>query len=182
MVLWESFVPSYRKSTQVFALCTELILANLLAAKRVLVSRLIAFEESADQAGTRSMAFRARASTDSRSPRRPRWGTLKFNGNSMAHTGDPNPPRWSAEESFLELLTDTLDAMDRPSRGPFLQRFFRSIAQIDLTETQSLDFWDQALARKRELSESIGKRVALQAALVDVLASTGQLRLPIYFS
>ena len=69
--------------------------------------------------------------------------------------------------------------MDRPSRGPFLQRFFRSIAQIELTETQSLDFWDQALARKRELSESIGKRVALQAALVDVLASTGQLRLPI---
>ena len=34
-------------------------------------------------------------------------------------------------------------------------------------------------ARKRELSESIGKKVALQAALVDVLASTGQLRLPI---
>jgi diguanylate cyclase (GGDEF)-like protein len=97
----------------------------------------------------------------------------------MAHTGDPNPPRWSAEESFLELLTDTLDAMDRSSRGQFLQRFFRSIAQIELTETQSLDFWDQALARKRELSESIGKRVALQAALVDVLASTGQLRLPI---
>jgi diguanylate cyclase (GGDEF)-like protein len=97
----------------------------------------------------------------------------------MANTGDPNPPRWSAEESFLELLTDTLDAMDRPSRGQFLQRFFRSIAQIDLTETQSLDFWDQALARKRELSESIGKRVALQAALVDVLASAGQLRLPI---
>jgi diguanylate cyclase (GGDEF)-like protein len=97
----------------------------------------------------------------------------------MAHPGDPNPPRWSAEESFLELLTDTLDAMDRTSRGQFLQRFFRSIAQIELTETQSLDFWDQALARKRELSESIGKRVALQAALVDVLASTGQLRLPI---
>jgi diguanylate cyclase (GGDEF)-like protein len=97
----------------------------------------------------------------------------------MAQTGDPNPPRWSAEESFLELLTDTLDTMDRSNRGQFLQRFFRSIAQIELTETQSLDFWDQALARKRELSESIGKRVALQAALVDVLASTGQLRLPI---
>jgi diguanylate cyclase (GGDEF)-like protein len=97
----------------------------------------------------------------------------------MAHTGDPSPPRWSAEESFLELLTDTLDSMDRPSRGQFLQRFFRSIAQIELTEAQSLDFWDQSLARKRELSESIGKRVALQAALVDVLASAGQLRLPI---
>jgi diguanylate cyclase (GGDEF)-like protein len=97
----------------------------------------------------------------------------------MPHTGDPNPPRWSAEESFLELLTDTLDAMDRSSRGLFLQRFFRSIAQLELTETQSLDVWDQALVRKRELSESIGKRVALQAALVDVLASAGLLRLPI---
>jgi diguanylate cyclase (GGDEF)-like protein len=97
----------------------------------------------------------------------------------MAHSGDPNPPRWSAEESFLELLTDTLGTMDRSGRGEFLQRFFRTIAQIEITETQSLDFWDQALARKRELSESIGKRVALQAALVDVLASAGQLRLPI---
>ena len=97
----------------------------------------------------------------------------------MAHTGDPSPPRWSVEESFLELLADTLDSMDRPARGPFLQRFFRSIAQIEITEAQSVDFWDQALARKRELSDSIGKRIALQAALVDVLASAGQLRLPI---
>src|SRR5579863_8610941 len=97
----------------------------------------------------------------------------------MPQTGEPNPPRWSAEESFLELLTDTLENLDRASRGQFLQRFFRSIAQLELTETQSLEFWEQALARKRELSESLGKRVAFQAALVDVLASSGQLRLPI---
>ena len=97
----------------------------------------------------------------------------------MAQTGDPNPPRWTAEESFLELLTDTLETLDRSSRGQFLQRLFRSIAQIEITETQSLDLWDQSLARRRELSESIGKRVALQAALVDVLASAGLLRLPI---
>jgi diguanylate cyclase (GGDEF)-like protein len=97
----------------------------------------------------------------------------------MAHSGAPNPPRWSAEESFLELLTDTLDTMDRSGRGQFLQRFFRTIAQIEVTETQGLDFWDQALVRRRELSESLGKRVALQAALLDVLASSGQLRVPI---
>jgi diguanylate cyclase (GGDEF)-like protein len=97
----------------------------------------------------------------------------------MSQTGDPNPPRWSVEESFLELLTDTLESMDRGSRGQFLQRFFRSIAQVELTESESLDLWDQALARKRELSESLGKRVPLQAALIDVLASAGQLRLPI---
>jgi diguanylate cyclase (GGDEF)-like protein len=69
--------------------------------------------------------------------------------------------------------------MERSGRGQFLQRFFRTIAQVDITETQSLDFWDQTLARKRELSETLGKRVVLQAALVDVLESTGQLRLPI---
>jgi diguanylate cyclase (GGDEF)-like protein len=97
----------------------------------------------------------------------------------MSNTGAPNPPRWSAEESFLELLTDTLATMDVPSRGQFLQRFFRSIAQIELTEAQSVDFWDQTLLRKSELSQNLGKRVSLQAALADVLAATGQLRMPI---
>jgi diguanylate cyclase (GGDEF)-like protein len=106
-----------------------------------------------------------------------------YSGNStvflMAQTGEPNPPRWSAEESFLELLTDTLESMDRGSRGQFLQRFFRAMAQVEVTEAQSVELWDQAQTRKRDLSESIGKRVALQAALVDVLSSTGQLRLPV---
>jgi diguanylate cyclase (GGDEF)-like protein len=97
----------------------------------------------------------------------------------MPTPGDPNPPRMSAEESFLELLIDTLETLERPARGQFLQRFFRSIAHVELTETQALDFWDQALARKLELSESIGKKVSLQAALVDVLASANQLKLPI---
>jgi diguanylate cyclase (GGDEF)-like protein len=97
----------------------------------------------------------------------------------MPNPGTPNPPRWSAEDAFLELLTDTLDNLEGPARGQFLQRFFRSIAQVDLDEAQSLNFWEQALARKRELSESIGKRVAFQAALLDVLASANLLRLPI---
>jgi diguanylate cyclase (GGDEF)-like protein len=97
----------------------------------------------------------------------------------MQNTADPNPPRWSAEESFLELLSDTLDNLDGPPRGQFLQKFFHSIAQVELSESQSLDFWEQTLVRKRELSESLGKRVALQAALVDVLASANLLRMPI---
>ena len=116
-----------------------------------------------------------------RSPRPSRVGVLwNLNGNlrwrklvtPTHHVGRPRSLSSSC-------LTDTLETLDRSSRGQFLQRFFRSIAQIEITETQSLDLWDQALARKRELSESIGKRVALQAALVDVLASAGLLRLPI---
>jgi diguanylate cyclase (GGDEF)-like protein len=97
----------------------------------------------------------------------------------MAQSGDPNPPRLSSEDAFLELLTDTLETMERPARGQFLERFFKSIAHVDLNETQSLDIWDQVLARKRELSEIAGKRIALQAALVDVLASANLTRLPI---
>jgi diguanylate cyclase (GGDEF)-like protein len=97
----------------------------------------------------------------------------------MPQPGDPNPPRLSTEDAFLELLTDTLDAMERPARGQFLERFFKSIAHVDLDETRSLDTWEQVLIRKRELSESTGKKVALQVALVDVLASANLLRLPI---
>ena len=97
----------------------------------------------------------------------------------MPYPGDPNPPRLSTEDAFLELLTDTLETMERPARGQFLEKFFKSIAHVDLNEAQSLEIWEQVLARKRELSEHAGKNVPLQAALVDVLASANFLRLPI---
>jgi diguanylate cyclase (GGDEF)-like protein len=97
----------------------------------------------------------------------------------MPQLGDPNPARLSTEDAFLELLTDTLETMERPARGQFLEKFFRSIAHVDLNEGLSLDTWEQVLARKRELSEQAGKKIALQAAMVDVLASANLLRLPI---
>src|SRR5450759_1971999 len=97
----------------------------------------------------------------------------------MPDPGNPNQPRLSAEDAFLELLTDTLETLERPARGQFLQRFLRSIAHVELTETQGLDLWDQTLTRKREFSESFGKKITLQAALVDVLVSANLLRLPI---
>ena len=87
----------------------------------------------------------------------------------MPQPGDPNPPRMSTEEAFLELLTDTLETMERPARGQFLQRFFRTIAHVEVSEPQGIDLWDQALARKHDLGETAGKKVSLQAALVDVL-------------
>jgi len=97
----------------------------------------------------------------------------------MPNLGDSNPPPLSTEDAFLDLLTDTLDSLERPARGQFLQRFFRSIAHVEISEVQSLDFWEQAQARRRELSETMGKRVPLQTALVDVLASANLLRLPV---
>ncbi len=97
----------------------------------------------------------------------------------MPNPGDSNPPHLSTEDAFLDLLTDTLENLERPARGQFLQRFFRSIAHVEISETQSLDFWEQALSLRRELSESMEKKVSLQMALVDVLASANLLRLPV---
>src|SRR6202790_5600100 len=97
----------------------------------------------------------------------------------MPQPGDSSASRLSTEDAFLELLTDTLEMMERPARGLFLEKFFRSIAHVDLNEAQSLDIWEQVLVRKRELIEYAGKNVALQVALVDVLASANLLRLPI---
>ncbi len=84
-----------------------------------------------------------------------------------------------AEDSFLDLLIETLESLDRPVRGQFLQRFLKEVTQIDLTEGQSLDYWEQILARRQELSERVGKPISLKTAIVDVLAASDFLRVPI---
>ena len=44
----------------------------------------------------------------------------------------------SGEDSFLELLAETLENLERSASGQFLQRFFKAIAQLDFTEAVSL--------------------------------------------
>jgi diguanylate cyclase (GGDEF)-like protein len=83
------------------------------------------------------------------------------------------------EDSFFDLLIDTLEGLDRPARGLFLQRLLKSLTQLDLTEAQSLESWDRILERRRELTQLIGRPVALKTAMVDYLASSNLLRAPI---
>jgi diguanylate cyclase (GGDEF)-like protein len=97
----------------------------------------------------------------------------------MPQPGEAFQPQPSAEESFMDLLVETLEGLDEAVRGQFLRQYFRTIAQIDLGETQSNQYWDRILQRRRELAESLGKRVSLKTAMVDVLASTNFLRVPI---
>jgi diguanylate cyclase (GGDEF)-like protein len=97
----------------------------------------------------------------------------------MPQPGEAFQPQPSAEDSFLDLLAETLDGLDEPVRGQFLRQFFHTIARIDLTETQGNEYWERILLRRRELAESLGKRVSLKTAMVDVLASTNFLRVPI---
>ena len=97
----------------------------------------------------------------------------------MPSPGAPVPPRLPIEDSYLELLADTLEGMDAPARGQFLQRYIRAITHLDLRESQCLQLWDEMLQRRRELSENLGRPVALKTALMDVLASAGLFRVPI---
>jgi len=85
----------------------------------------------------------------------------------------------SAEDAFLDLLIETLQNVEQSVRAKFLQKFLKAMAQVELSETTSLEFWEQILTRRRELSETLSKPVSLQTALVDVLASSNFLRMPI---
>src|SRR5215467_10534069 len=84
----------------------------------------------------------------------------------------------SPEESFLELLAETLEGLDRAPKAQFLQRFFKTLAQLELSDTASLDCWDQIIRRRGELSQHLEKPVSLRTAIVEVLASSNHLRVP----
>ena len=81
----------------------------------------------------------------------------------MSQTGDASQPQPSAEDSFLDLLVETLDVLDESVRGQFLRQFFRTIAQIDFTDAQSNDYWERVLLRRRELAENLGKLLRIPA-------------------
>jgi diguanylate cyclase (GGDEF)-like protein len=97
----------------------------------------------------------------------------------MPSPGDPTQGFTPPEDSFLELMAETLENLDRLPRGQFLQRFFRTIAQLDLSDNASLELWEQILERRRQLADTLGKSISLKAAMVDVLASSTYLRVPI---
>jgi diguanylate cyclase (GGDEF)-like protein len=97
----------------------------------------------------------------------------------MPSPGVPAPSRTSLEDSYLELLTDTLETLDVPARGQFLQRYLRAVTHLDLRENVCLQLWEEMLTRRRQLSESLKRTVSLKTALMDVLSTAGLLRVPV---
>jgi diguanylate cyclase (GGDEF)-like protein len=83
------------------------------------------------------------------------------------------------EDAYLELLADTLEGMEQSARAQFLQRYFRATTQLDLRESQSLQLWDEVLTRRRELKDALGRQVSLKTVLMDVLSSSGLVRVPV---
>src|ERR1700676_4070158 len=97
----------------------------------------------------------------------------------MPSPGVPAPLRSSLEDSYLELLTDTLETLDLPARGQFLQRYLRAVTHLDLRESQCLQLWEEIIMRRRQLSEALHRTVSLKTALVDVFSTAGLLRVPV---
>ncbi len=97
----------------------------------------------------------------------------------MPQPGESFEPQPAAEDSFLDLLAEILQGLDESVRGQFLRQYFRTMAQMDFTEAQSNDCWVRILQRRRELAESLGKKVSLKTVIMDVLASANLLRVPI---
>ena len=97
----------------------------------------------------------------------------------MPSPGGPAPPRLPIEDSYLELLADTLESMDIPARSHFLQRYFRATTQLDLRESQCLQLSDEMLTRRLELTKQLGRPVSLKSILMDVLSTSGLVRVPV---
>ena len=97
----------------------------------------------------------------------------------MPIPGAPVAPRLPLEDAYLELMADTLEGLEQSARGQFLQHYFRATTHLDLRETQSLQLWDEVLTRRRELTDTLGRQVSLKTVLMDVLSSSGLVRVPV---
>jgi diguanylate cyclase (GGDEF)-like protein len=97
----------------------------------------------------------------------------------MPSPGAPAAPRLPIEDAYLELLADTLEGMDIPARSQFLQRYFRTTTHLDLRESQCLQLWEEMLTRRKELTEQLGRPISLKTVLMDVLSSSGMIRVPV---
>jgi len=98
---------------------------------------------------------------------------------AMSDPGRPTGLPLPVEDSFFELLIDTLEGLDRPARGLFLQRLLKSLTQIDFTESLSLEIWERIVDRRQQLKQLVGRPVALKTAMMDVLTSYNYLRQPV---
>ena len=79
----------------------------------------------------------------------------------------------------MDLLVETLEGLDESIRGQFLRQFFRTVAHIEATEEQSNEYWARILQRRSDLADSLGKKISLKTAMMDVLSAASLLRVPV---
>jgi diguanylate cyclase (GGDEF)-like protein len=97
----------------------------------------------------------------------------------MSQPGDASQPQPAAEDSFFEVLIETLEGLDDSARGQFLRQLFRTLTRLELTETQSSEYWSRIIQRRKEFARGLGQTISLKTALLDVFSSEGLLRTPV---
>lgn len=93
--------------------------------------------------------------------------------------GGPASARMRPNDAYFELIADSLEGLESNARAQFLQRFFLSLAHVEIPENQSIALWEEILARQTQLSDRSASPVSFQTALVDVLSSNGMFRVPV---
>jgi len=63
----------------------------------------------------------------------------------MPNPGASAPVRLPFEDSYLELLADTLESLDLPARGQFLQRYFRAITHLACAKVSAFNFGNEMI-------------------------------------
>ncbi|HEX9764717.1 MAG TPA: diguanylate cyclase [Candidatus Acidoferrales bacterium] len=89
------------------------------------------------------------------------------------------PPGGDAGEFLLDLLIDSLEQLEPAHQGPFLQKFLKSLASVEVSEEESIVHWDEVLRRRNELADRLGRPISLRTAAVDYFGSGFILRNPI---
>jgi diguanylate cyclase (GGDEF)-like protein len=82
-------------------------------------------------------------------------------------------------DAYFELIADTLDGLESRARAQFLQRFFLSLAHVEVPESKAVALWDDILTRRLQLSDRADSPIALHTALFDVLSSAGMFDVPV---
>ncbi len=94
-------------------------------------------------------------------------------------SGGPASARMRPNDAYIELIADSLEGLESSARAQFLQRFFLSLAHVEIAENQAIALWEEILARRTQLADRSGSPISFQTALVDVLSSNGMFRVPV---
>lgn len=96
----------------------------------------------------------------------------------MQTLGTASSPGGENDDSFIELIEDTLQEIDPAVQGAFLQKFVKCLASVEVSEANSLAHWQQILRRRKELTSVLNRPVALRIAAIDHFSSAGLLKNP----
>jgi diguanylate cyclase (GGDEF)-like protein len=87
--------------------------------------------------------------------------------------------REGTSEYWLDVFIDTLKELDQTIQGAFLRRFLMSLASVDVCAKESVLHWQGILNRRAQLSEKLGRPVALRTASVDYFGELSILHNPV---